>query len=84
MTHDEVEDVAGILSGYESWRKKQVALFENGNYHLSVSHYLDHLARVRQAEALEALTILFSEEGFDLTSDQVFNRARAILGLEAS
>lgn len=84
MTNDEVEDVAGILVGYERWRKKQVRLYDSGFDPLSVSSYLDHLAHIRQGEAIEELKGLFgaSEASFDLTADQVFSRARAILGVE--
>jgi hypothetical protein len=78
----ELEEAATILSGYEAWRRAETLRIEQDGYLLSVSHYLDTLAQLRQTEALNELRDLFSEDGFDLTANDVITQARAILGIE--
>ena len=79
MTPNENFDVAEILQGYEAWRRVQVDRLQSSDYHLSVSHYLDAIARDRALDACNELAELFNN--FDLPLEDIYKQARAILGV---
>ncbi len=78
MTPNENLDVAEILTGYEAWRRYKSRDLQPGDDPLSVSHYLDDLARQRAYDAVEQIREVYADP--ELTWQEVDARIREILG----
>jgi hypothetical protein len=75
MSEHEIEDVAEILGGYETWMASRNPLLEK----MDVSTYLDELAKQRAVDAIEEIRAVYSDP--DLTWQEVDAQIRRILGV---
>jgi hypothetical protein len=74
MSELEKQDVAEILQGYENWRQAKIGT------ELSVSEFLDDLARQRAYDAVQEIRTVYSDP--ELTWQEVDAQVRRILGVE--
>lgn len=79
MTRDEIEDVAEILKGYENWRHAKMTQYDSEP--LSVSQYLDEIAKQRAVDAIEAIRQVYDDP--ELTWGEIDAQIRAILGVKS-
>lgn len=72
MTKNEIEDIADILLGYESWKVAKLHAIENGSDdQLSVSAYIDDYAKQRAVDTIGIIESMY-EDG-EVTAAEALN-----------
>ena len=81
MTHDETQDIVGILEGYDAWRRHKVLQSETpGHDPLGVSAYIDELAMKRAYDALQAIREVYADTSIPWETVDAY--VREILGVK--
>lgn len=81
MTTHEIDDIANILHGYESWKIAKMHAIENGSDNmLSVSAYIDELAQVRALDIINQIQAVYANPEF--TWQEVDAEIRRLIGVE--
>ena len=80
MTPNDNADIVGILQGYEAWRRHKLSAATIDLDPLSVSHYIDELARQRAYDAVTEIRAAYANP--ELTWAEVDTRIRGILGVK--
>lgn len=81
MTKYEIEDIANVLHGYESWKNAKLQAIENGSDdQLSVSAYLDEYAKSRALDILAQIQNVYRDTS--LTWQEIDAEIRYLVGYE--
>jgi hypothetical protein len=81
MTKLEIEDIANVLQGYESWKVARMHAIENGSDdQLSVSAYLDEYAKARALDILAQIQAVYANT--ELTWQEVDAEIRNLIGVQ--
>lgn len=79
MTLQENIDVAHVLTGYEGWRARKAKEFDLGQ-HLSISAYVDDLAKLRAVDVVREIQELYADAS--IPQAEIDAEVKRLVGVE--